>query len=326
MRLRVRQLLRLLLPGRALERPQVFRTVTRVVLLRVSRLPRLVAHVVEIMVSQRVGHVTNWWKAQVGPILVVPVIVRVIVVDWCLPLVVASAIELSVVRLAGISMDLTVKRLLVLSLRVLSVVAVATVHRPRRSHLCADVLRWRINLDADFVNAGVDQLRRLDLRLLIPPLLLFHEGNVVLPRDAFLASLVVFPRRVRDLLHLQKCIWRDFVLSLRVLVLLVQVLPVVFFRIHQTNVLFQFLDERLWEWLCGSRSILVDSIHRQQELDKDVLPKNASFASAVLEDHQAEAILNAAVPEPAVDAAVGPVHLTVALFHVVVVVTLVVAA
>lgn len=107
----------------------------------------------------------------------------------------------------------------------------------RRGHLCAYIDRRRIHLDTNLCDLGCLKLRRLCLITLFFQLLRLHECNVVVPGHSLAVSSGV-PGCIRDFLHLQEGVWCDLVFYPSVLELLIDVLRVVFFGVHEANILF----------------------------------------------------------------------------------------
>ena len=63
-----------------------------------------------------------------------------------------------------------------------------------------------------------------------------------------------------------------------------------------------------------------------QQLNKDIFLEETSLSGAIREDHNSKAVLDAALaPLASIDAAICPVHLTIAILHIVRIMTFVVA-
>ena len=82
----------------------------------------------------------------------------------------------------------------------------------------------------------------LSIGLLLKPLLVFDEVDIVISRHALTVTVIV-PWRIWDLLHLEQCIWCYLIFNFCILILLVQVLAIIFLWIHKADVFFQLLDE-----------------------------------------------------------------------------------
>ena len=74
------------------------------------------------------------------------------------------------------------------------------------SHLCADVLRWRVDLNADLGDHGDMHGSRFNLGLLFKPFLVLHERDIVITSHALLSATVGVPGCIWDLLHLKKSV------------------------------------------------------------------------------------------------------------------------
>ena len=73
---------------------------------------RLVADVVEVVVHESVVCHANWRKAEVGPVLVVPMVVCIVVVDRSLSLI-ATCPSICPIELAVMSMTRIIRHLVV---------------------------------------------------------------------------------------------------------------------------------------------------------------------------------------------------------------------
>ena len=193
-----------------------------------------------------------------------------------------------------------------------------------RGHLCAYIDRRRIHLDTNLCDHGCLQLRWLCLITLLFQLLRLHKCNIVVPGHSLAVSSGV-PGCVRDFLHLQEGVWCDLVFDPSVLELLIDVLRVVFFGVHEADILFELLAERLREGVLERLFNFLHCLHVHEKLDQHVISEEACLACAIRKDHDTEAVLDTSVPLAAIDTPVSPVHLTVTRFDIFKVITLVIA-
>ena len=200
------------------------------------------------------------------------------------------------------------------------------MHRLRGSHLGSNVLRRWVNLDSNLSDVGRIWHGWFNLSLLFQKLLILHECNIIIASHSSLVTVAIhIPGRIWNLLHLKQRIWGQLILSFGVLVLLVQVLAVVFLGIHKPEILLTLLDERLRERFWCPRGNLFDHLLLCEELYKDVILEDARFPGPILEDHYAESILDTVVPLAAIDTSISPVHLSIALLDIALVVALIIA-
>ena len=150
----------------------------------------------------------------------------------------------------------------------------------RWGHLCAYIDGGRVYLDTDLGDLWCLQLRRLRLITLLLKFLGFHECNIVVSRHSVAISCRV-PGRIWDFLHLQEGVGSDLVFDACVLELLIDILRVVFLGVHEANVLFQFLAERLREGVLERLLHLLHCLHVHEKLDKHIISEEASLASAI---------------------------------------------
>lgn len=101
---------------------------------------------------------------------------------------------------------------------------------------------------------------------------------------------------------------------------------IVLIRIQKTDIFFDLLSESLWTLLRELLQVFFKFFQICQRSAIDIGLEKASLADAVLEDHEADAVLEAVVPVASVDGAVVPIHFAVADLDVLGVVAFVFAA
>ena len=136
------------------------------------------------------------------------------------------------------------------------------MHGAGWGHLRANVLRRRVYLDTNLGDHWSDQLLWFNLCLFFLPLLVFNEIDVIVSSHTLFTIFIIIPGCIGNLLHLKQGIRLDFVLDLCILILLVKVLTIVLFGIHQSDVLLELLYEGLWEWLRSCSRELIHCIQR----------------------------------------------------------------
>ena len=77
----------------------------------------------------------------------------------------------------------------------------------RGSHLCAYVLRWGVDLNADLGDHGDMHGSRFNLSLLFKPFLVLHESDIVITSHTLVSATVFVPGCIWNLLHLKKSVW-----------------------------------------------------------------------------------------------------------------------
>ena len=131
--------------------------------------PRLVADIVEVVVSHPVSKCTDRWQVKVFSILIVPVVIWIVIINWSLTMT-AIRLEIVLTSLARVCLDLVIKHLLLVRLifGLLRIVMTLLTHhvvasmvlRLRWRHLRANILRRWIHLNADFVDHRGNHLWR----------------------------------------------------------------------------------------------------------------------------------------------------------------------
>lgn len=129
----------------------------------------------------------------------------------------------------------------------------------RWGHLSGHIDRRRINLDCHIADLGCNKSGRLSLGFRLLKLYILHKIDVVVSGHTLSSSSCV-PGGIRDLLHFKKGVGCRLVFNASILILSVEVLSVVLFRIHQTDILFKFLSESLRERFFEVTFCLIDCL------------------------------------------------------------------